>query len=158
MNGCSLLFMDRVPDNHLRLQSFDCTSSYAAPVLDTVWGAANLLGGVVAASANDATWSSSTPRSTTMAVGFGWAALMTVSAIAGYSKASDCGAARTAMYARQEASRSVNVAASVAPPPLTVVPTAALPAALIGCLKDTDCKGDRICSKQECVSPSTPAR
>jgi hypothetical protein len=47
----------------------------------------------------------------------------------------------------------------VAPPPAAVAPGAVVtPAApcLTGCGKDTDCKGDRICVKGECVDP--PAR
>jgi Tol biopolymer transport system component len=43
-----------------------------------------------------------------------------------------------------------------APTPASTAPAATPEAASGGCLKDTDCKGDRVCEKGVCVSP-TPA-
>jgi hypothetical protein len=53
-------------------------------------------------------------------------------------------------------SSAVEPVRPAAPPPAAVAPEAAVtPAApcLTGCGKDTDCKGDRICVKGECVDP-----
>jgi hypothetical protein len=43
-----------------------------------------------------------------------------------------------------------SAAATPAPPPAA---DEAPPAATLGCGKDTDCKGDRICRNRECVDP-----
>ena len=71
--GCSFLFIDRVPPNSSQLNSFDCTSSAAAPVLDLIWAGLNGVGAANAAGSTDQEWASKGfpgDRSTTMAVGF----------------------------------------------------------------------------------------
>ena len=45
-------------------------------------------------------------------------------------------------------------APEAAPPPPAPEPSPAAPPPAAGCGKDTDCKGDRICVKGECVEPS----
>jgi hypothetical protein len=46
---------------------------------------------------------------------------------------------------------SSRAATPAAPPP--AAPPEATPPAWLGCSKDTDCKGDRICRNRECVDP-----
>lgn len=44
-------------------------------------------------------------------------------------------------------------APAAAPAPPATAAEAPTPAAALGCFKDTDCKGDRICRNRECVDP-----
>src|SRR5438874_249546 len=92
-NGCSLLFMDAAPQNHAKLAYFDCTSSIAAPVLDTIWAGLNGIGAATASGPNS---------SSTVAVGLGWLAISGAAAIYGYQKAGACREAKQALQTRME--------------------------------------------------------
>jgi hypothetical protein len=96
--GCSLMLTQGPPANHAELPYFDCTTSYAPPVLDTIWGGLNLLGALTAAGRTDADLPN---RSTVMAVGLGWALLSGASAIYGYTRVAACQEAKASWMMRQ---------------------------------------------------------
>jgi hypothetical protein len=103
LSGCSFLFVNGPPDNHKAMPYFDCTSSVAAPVLDTVWAGLNGLGAASAASASDAQWKAqgqSNERGTVAVVGLVWLMISGASAIRGYQLTSDCREAKGQLAAR----------------------------------------------------------
>src|SRR5437763_6160423 len=145
--GCSWIFVERAPANHQQMVAFDCTSSVAAPVLDGVWAGLNLAGALAAAGANEHNWSGPYDTTTTVIVGVGWAIVSGASAAYGFAQTNACRQAKDELYARlssQQPRRSAS---------------AALPLEPIGggCDKDTDCKGERICERHQCVFPGSAA-
>jgi len=109
--GCSLLFTKAPPQGYEQMNSFNCTESQVAPVLDVVWGGLNLLGTLMIASEPEA-YQDASQR---MVVGFAWTALSATSAAVGFSNTTKC---RTAM-AQAEARHPVDPAGA-APPSLAV--------------------------------------
>src|SRR4051812_44485861 len=91
-SGCSLLFMKRAPERIVTPQSYvDCTTSVAAPVLDSVCGGYFVLNGVGWAAANcqgDSSCESTQTAGVLLSVGL--LALCGGSAISGFSEASRC--------------------------------------------------------------------
>jgi hypothetical protein len=92
--GCSLIFLDGPPPRHETLQSFDCTSSRVAPVLDAA------LAGLLAT----ATISAATDDSAGSAAGAVMAASLAGAAMAasahGFVQTEHCAAAKGALQAR----------------------------------------------------------
>ena len=115
-SGCSYIFSKGPPDDHRRLRYFDCSTSYAPPVLDTIWAGLNGLGALNAASSSDAEWTSTYSRGATMAVGLVWLMLSGSSAFYGYSQVSSCNEARNQMIMRMN-NRYPNEPRSWPPPP-----------------------------------------
>ena len=102
-----------------------------------------------------------------MAVGFGWLALSTASAIYGFSQTSNCRAGKEELSARlnrlpppqswpppgaQPVTPPASSPAKTGTPPVAVPIN---PASFEGCGKDMDCKGARVCnSNHQCVAPT----
>lgn len=180
-SGCSWVFMTRPPSSPPGPgQPLECTSSRTAPVLDTICAGYFVANGIVWVAARSCDSAapgekcySSSAKSTGVAVSAGLAALCGISAVSGYGYSSRC--------QEMQSARSVCITgtepacarpypgwtpAGAAPPP---TPPPALPGPAVppappgsqvgptptapGCGKDTDCKGDRICEKGECVDP-----
>jgi len=88
--GCSLLFTNPPPENHAQLNSFSCTESEAAPILDVIWAGLNLMGAVVIAGNPDAY----EDPDQAVAIGLAWTAVSTGSAVFGFSNTKKCRQAR----------------------------------------------------------------
>ena len=91
-SGCSFIFSEGPPPNHQQLPYFDCSTSYAPPVLDTIWGGLNGIGALTALGTSEAEWQSNntSDRSTVIAVGLIWLAVSGASAVYGYQKVGAC--------------------------------------------------------------------
>jgi hypothetical protein len=61
--GCSWIFTEGPPANHATLPYFNCSTSYAPPVLDTIWGGLNATAVLLSLSQVERTRSSSTGSS-----------------------------------------------------------------------------------------------
>ena len=80
--GCSLMFAKGPPAGHEQLPAFPCTTSYAAPVVDTLWGGlagVNVLGQLAFEQGGEA-----------VGTGLVFLGLAGASAIYGYSKVGQC--------------------------------------------------------------------
>jgi hypothetical protein len=92
--GCSLTFMNTAPADAARGQArphVDCTTSYAAPVIDTVLATYQLVGVGYAATLDDNDYEDyPISRQTDMAIGAGFAAVFVGSAVYGYVSAAHC--------------------------------------------------------------------
>lgn len=150
--GCSLAFMSR-PPSVVAAPNYpvECTTSYAAPVLDTVCASYFVLN--AAALAGGAGNYDSNARGGGILLSGGLAVLCAVSAGIGYSSASRCSEVKD----ENNLCMSGNIAACTRlrpdwrPPPGARAAPVAEPS---GCAKDTDCKGDRVCERGACVSPA----
>ncbi len=131
------------------MPAFDCTSSVAAPVLDTIWASLNGIGAAVALGRSDQDYAGRSPdRGTTIGVGLAWLAVSGASAIYGFKHTQTCRAAKEDLYTRLSQQQPL------APPG----PGIAIPVSSVAgtCQKDTDCKGTRICEGGACVDPKPP--
>jgi hypothetical protein len=140
--GCSYAFVEHVPAHHAQMGYVDCTSGKAAPVLDTLGAGFEVVRSGVAIAAHDSAYESyPISRTADIAIGVGLAAVLTASAIYGYSNTSECARAKAEL--------------STQPPQLPAnvgfigAPAAPLP----GCVVDTQCKGDRVCEHGQCMEP-----
>jgi hypothetical protein len=95
-SGCSAIFTKGPPLDHAYNSHFDCSTSYAPPILDTIWAGLNGAGAAIALSKSDAEWerTQANDRAATIAVGLTWLAVSGVSAIYGYKMVSDCNEAK----------------------------------------------------------------
>jgi hypothetical protein len=142
LSGCSLLFVDTAPPNHAQLEHFDCTSGKAAPIIDTIVGAYQVVRTGYALSAEESDYDGyPLSRGADIGFGVGLTALFLGSAIYGYSETGACADAEAALAARRTDQA-----------PVTVTPTGAT----AGCSNDAQCKGDRICEQGQCVAPPAP--
>lgn len=96
LTGCGFLFTKAPPEDYQRLNSFNCTESDAAPVLDVVWGGLNVLGVLAVASDPDAY---ANPDQAVV-IGLGWGVLSTASAVHGFNNTKKCRQARAEAAAR----------------------------------------------------------
>ena len=115
-----MLFVEGPPPRHAAMPYFDCTSSVAAPVLDTVWAGLNGAGALIALGSTDAELkmqNQTNNRGTVIGVGLAWLALSGVSAVRGYQQTSDCREAKAQLALRlTRPSPTRRVSAPVAPP------------------------------------------
>jgi len=149
-NGCSFLFvrgtpaLAELPDD---AETVSCTDSRAAPAWDLVFAS---LGGVgTATSGYEAMQTVKTTQNNLVAnlSLAGNAALMilfTASTVYGFGRTAACRDVRQSLDYRAQHARSQLQQQQAGNPP---------PAPLTGCAKDTDCKGDRVCSGGKCVTP-----
>jgi len=116
-SGCSYLFVTAPPDNHERLNYFDCTQGNGLPVIDTVLGGIYALASVGELSGRGASQSTS---QTFESVGapLVLAGLFAASAVSGFGKTSDCRMARTKLMVRLDQMRVMQPY----PPPATPDP------------------------------------
>jgi hypothetical protein len=84
VSGCSFIFSEGPPPQHERMPYFDCSTSYAPPVLDTEWK----MNG------------NTTERSTVIGVGLVWLAVSGAAAIYGYNKVGACRQAKDQLMLR----------------------------------------------------------
>jgi hypothetical protein len=140
------MFMQAPPDNHSKLRYFDCVSSTAAPVTDTVNAAFNgLFVGLVA---QDSGEDGAAPPELLLVGGV--AALYAASAIYGYVGVAKCDSAKRSLADRihqREAEDARRIEAL----------ERQLKSPRVGCSSDADCKGDRICVSGGCNSPAPRA-
>ncbi len=138
VSGCSFIFVRGPPSDRPQSAAVDCTSSVVAPVLDLIWAGLNGTGAVQAMATDQAAWdaNTTTSRGAVIGVGLAWLVISGASAIYGFKTTDACRQAVAAQTARM--------------PPPPPPPSGAFPE---GCLRDVDCKGDRICVQHECVSP-----
>ena len=75
-SGCSAIFTKGPPLDHAYNSRFDCSTSYAPPILDTIWAGLNGAGAAIAMSKSDAEWerTQTNDRAATIAVGLTWLA------------------------------------------------------------------------------------
>jgi hypothetical protein len=177
LSGCSLAFMNRAPDP-VAVPDYpvECTSSRAAPVLDTICGGyfvANGLYWAAQRSCNEATFGQTCvdadDQTTGVLLSAGLATLCTASAVAGYRKASGC-----EMVKRENAAcitgdeqaclrLAPNWRPAVRKPAEPVSPAAPVPAsaslAPLGgrCDNEVDCAIGLLCGAGRCMNPPEEA-
>jgi hypothetical protein len=83
-SGCSWVFVEPLPDRHVSGDFADCTTSPAAPVIDTLFALTNL-GSAIYVGGQD-----SPNKGAAMTAGALFGALWLSSAVYGYFKTSDC--------------------------------------------------------------------
>ncbi len=92
--GCSFAFVNAAPDHAAQApaqQPVECTSGRAAPVIDTIIGAYQLVRTGYALQADDSDYSGTGfTREADIGLGLGFMTLFTASAIYGYSLTSEC--------------------------------------------------------------------
>lgn len=172
MTGCSWIFMTKPPDSvavpHLPV---DCTTSRAAPVLDTICSGYFVVNGIVLLAVKDcanASFGENCANSSTKTGGAllsaGLAVVCGVSAASGYGNAARCEQIKDSnlMCMSGDVSACRRLKADWTPPggwqPIGSFPPQAPagpepPVPVPGCARDTDCKGDRICEQGVCVAP-----
>ena len=164
-SGCSWAFMTKPPEvvsapNY----PIDCTTSRAAPILDTVCLGYFILNGAVLAAQPDCASAgfgqscvSQETKTGGIVLSAGLGLLCAISAASGYGYASQCEQKKDlnalCIGGDQGACRQLRPGWLPAAPAAMPPPQAP---GVGGCGKDTDCKGDRICSSGVCVSPSKP--
>jgi len=140
LSGCSWLLVEAPPPGHEHLRYFDCSTSRAAPIVDTVLG--GLYGLTAVEMAVDRSGSGSgVPAGETVTlvvVEAGLAAMFGVSAVYGYGTTAKCDDAKASLTERTLASPARTPSAPRTPR---------------GCGSDADCAGDRICEQGACVVP-----
>lgn len=134
LSGCSFMFMSRAPNSlpERYRGPINCTSSTAAPVLDTIGGGYFVLNGLywVVQDGHEL-------QAPGILLSAGLATLFIASAATGYSRAEQCSQVTIAMADRRSP-RMDELRA-------------------FGCTKDTDCRLERICVERQCVFAATPA-
>lgn len=171
--GCSWIFMNRAPETVAAPNyPLDCTSNRAPPILDTICAGYFVLNGVGWAVMKDCanalpgeTCDTAGKKATGVALSAGLLLLCGASAVTGYGAAHRCEEKKEAnarcMNGDAAACQALSPGWTAPAPPLPAPlptptwsppppPEAPLPAA---CAKDTDCKGDRVCNRGECVEP-----
>ncbi len=123
-SGCSFMFVEGPPAKHAERASFECSTSNAAPMVDTISAAVNGLG--VALAANEDRMLN---REQDMKVNLTWLAVSGISAIYGFRKVSQCKDAKRLRNERYESERnpapvSASAASGEAPAPGPVAPAA----------------------------------
>ena len=103
-SGCSFIFTDGPPSYHRQLPYFDCSSSYAPPVLDTIWAVASGLGAVAAVADDNSNSEFGSPsdseRSFAIAANLAWLTLFGTSSYYGYTRVQECKDAKTELIVR----------------------------------------------------------
>ncbi len=178
-SACSLVFMSKAPEPVVApTYPVDCTSSNVAPVLDSICGGYFFANGILLAAARTCDRAApgqscvdSSARPAGIALSVGLAALCTASAVSGVRSASRCSEVKASnalcITGDEAACLRLNPAWSpplkfpgnrqerAAPmePPATPATAPAMAPAWVGCSKDVDCKGDRVCDGGLCKDP-----
>jgi hypothetical protein len=149
LSGCSFLFVHSPPAQHAQLHYFDCTSSKAAPVIDTVVAGLEAVRTGVAISASEGDYAGyPISRGADIGFGLGLTALFTAAAIYGYNATGDCADAKEALERRAEEAPEMGPGPPPGAPPPPMAPQ---------CSYDAQCKGNRICEAGRCATPQPPA-
>jgi hypothetical protein len=145
LQGCSFIFVDTPPTVHdasTPPSSIHCTTSAAAPVVDTVVAVFEAVRTGIALGADDSDYHSyPISRGADIAIGLGLTTLFTAAATYGYINTSKCS------DVKEEAHE---------PPPPRMMLYRPAPTLRAFCSYDAQCKGDRICENGRCVSPPPP--
>jgi hypothetical protein len=174
-SGCSFAFMNKAQDPVAAPNDpVDCTNSRAAPVLDTLCAgyfvvnaaALSMLTNCDQAGLLEPCVSSGT-RTGGMLLSAGLAVFCAVSAGSGYGYASKCEDTKSlnalCITGDEPSCKKLNPAwvpmvrapATAPPAPAAADPASKEPPAAVGCSRDTDCKGVRICVAGACNDPPT---
>lgn len=144
LQGCSFLFVDAPSPRYAdapRAQPVVCTTSVAAPVVDTVVATFEVVRTGFALGADDADYHNyPISRGADIAIGLGLTALFAGAAAYGYVNTSKCS--------------DLKEEVREAPPP--GMPPPRMPQFHAMCSYDAQCKGDRICEGGRCVFPPSP--
>lgn len=111
LTGCSFLFTSGPPAQHRQLPYFECSTSRAAPIADTIFGVAQVVGIAITASqseaefnkANEVTEGGRDPiikRNTSIGLSVLFGAMWGLSAYTGYARTSACRAAKNELLIR----------------------------------------------------------
>ena len=94
--GCSWIFVDKLPPNHSQLATLDCTSSDLVPSLDGLWAALNLAAAisVAAGESNNHYAGQSINRSTSFAIHLGWTVVSGAASYYGFKHTEACAEAK----------------------------------------------------------------
>lgn len=148
--GCSFVFVHGPPENHEKLQYFDCDTGGAALTGDIAGAAWSGLTAAAAASGPDEDGERA-PRSVPISFGVS-SAVYVASAVYGGVNRSRCNRAKEALADRihrdheqhRQRLRELELQVQQQPTPS-------------GCSKDVECKGTRICVQSQCVDPPIPS-
>lgn len=172
LSGCSWIFVQGPPADYAESPRVSCTSGQAAPVIDTVVAAFQVVRTGYAISQDESDYRDfPISRGADIGFGVGLTALFTASAIYGFSATSAC---RTAEQTVQTApvlqtptgpstvppatSAGGALPAGAAPtelPGAPTVPSSERPAS--GCSFDAQCSADDVCHEGRCKPPSGAA-
>ncbi len=111
LTGCSFLFASGPPAQHRQLPIFECTTSRAAPIADTVFGVLQVIGIAITASQSEAEYNEANEitkggrdpiikRSTSIGLNVAFGLMWGLSAYTGYSRTSACRAAKNELLIR----------------------------------------------------------
>jgi len=100
--GCSFIFTEGPPPNHEQMPYFDCSTSYAPPVLDSIWAGLNGFGAILALATSEAEWQRErdVDRKVAIISGLLWLGLSGASAMYGYREVGACKAATQQLMLR----------------------------------------------------------
>ena len=164
ISGCSWAFMTKPPQTVATpAYPIDCTTSRAAPILDTICVGYFIANGIYLASLEDCSSAgfgqscvSSSTKAGGLLVSAGLGLLCGFSAASGYGYAARCEEKKDlnalCISGDQESCRRLRP--GWVPQPAGGSSPRMTPDVAAGCTKDTDCKGDRICVSAVCVSPN----
>lgn len=165
--GCSWLFMTKPPHVVAAPNApVDCTTSRAAPVLDTICSSYFVVNGIYLIAVKDCadafageTCASSGTKAGGAVLSGALALVCGLSAASGYGDAGRCEKIKddNALCIAGDVNACRVLRPGWMPPDRRPPPAAAPPPApsepVPGCSKDTDCKGNRICERGACVEP-----
>lgn len=106
VTGCSFVFVDGPPREHAKLPSFDCSTSRAVPILDSLFGALQLANFVYTATRTQQDWddiykgSAPFSRHEGLAIYGVLAAVAGLSAYYGFSRVEQCREAKEELLVR----------------------------------------------------------
>ena len=144
--GCSWLFQKSAPGPPVWDHAVyaNCDSSYAWPVVDALLA---VLYGATAVALIEGSLETGQPTAQGVMGSVFWVGIHAASSVSGISSASTCtefGEHIARMAERRERER---------PRRVETTPVAPDPSGPSSCGRDTDCKGDRICVRGDCVDP-----
>lgn len=146
LGGCSFLFVERAPAKVAPDTRPDCTTSVAAPVVDTVVATLQGVRTVIALAASDADYSDAPiSREADIAFGVGFSVLFAASAAYGFGATSTCD------RVQRDASASAEPAGPREPSSATRLAPSARPPPEAQCTYDAQCGGVRVCEHGMCV-------
>jgi hypothetical protein len=101
--GCSFLFVETAPTLHADLRHFNCTSSRAMPVVDTIGASLYGVRTAVATAVSEREFERyGISKATAVAISVGVTALFTAAAIYGYNATTECADAKRALAGRAD--------------------------------------------------------
>lgn len=96
-SGCGFIFVNGPPENHQKMEYFNCTESEVGPILDGIWAGLNAAGATTAAINPDEYENSGA----IITSGLIWTGVSGAASIVGQNKVNDCRNAKRALAERQ---------------------------------------------------------